>query len=105
MDLPEMKIYNVQKLYHTEWSFRFEKLMRNRLTLGALRYGRIREASKPKYNRLAAMRKKLEEYVLTGNDELLVDIANLSLLEFEEGAHPKKHFHSKHDIDHVQEVK
>ncbi len=42
-----------------------------------------------------------KEYIETGNDELLVDVANLCMKEFAVGNHPKKHFNSVDDGEHV----
>lgn len=68
----------------------FETLMRNRLIMGALRYGRLHAPGKGTYNRPGGIVKRLQQYQETGNLECLVDIANLALLEFEEGTHPLK---------------
>lgn len=76
---------SLEGLRLTEWSPVFEKLMRNRLVMGALRYGRLHDNGKPRYDRVASIRKRLGVFERTRNKELLVDIANLCLLEFEEG--------------------
>ena len=77
-----------------QWHAHFELLMRNRLKMGALRYGLnfCNAAGKPQYDRTQSAIKRLELYRETGNDELLVDVANLMMLEFGEGVHAKKHF-------------
>ena len=93
--------YNIEELYRTEWSHPFERLMRNRLVFGAYRYGRLHEANKPVYDRVAGIQRKLEVYKDTHNTEMLVDIANLAMLEFEEGCHPKKTFRSVDDQAHT----
>lgn len=105
--LPEtqiLKINNPDSLYESEWSYRFEKYMRNRLVMGALRYGKIHAPNKSKYCRIESMIKRLTEYQNTGNDELLIDVANLCLLEFEEGNHPLKHFNAKAESEHVNKT-
>lgn len=79
----------------------FVTLMRNRLIMGHMRYGPLAHPDKPKYNNLAALRKKIDLYERTGNDEILVDIANYALVEFVEGVHPHKHFAATDDIDHA----
>ena len=75
----------LEALQETEWSPEFEGLMRRRLIMGAFRYGRLRDSRKPPYDRVVDMQRRLTQYVLTKNKELLVDVANLALLEFEEG--------------------
>ena len=75
--------------------------MRDRLILGGLRYGLLGAPEKPQYNRVADIVRRSEEYTATGNDELLVDIANLALLEFVEGCHPHKHWGVTDDGKHT----
>lgn len=95
---------SILTLRATQWSPKFESCMRNRLIIGALRYGLMHKEGKPKYDRMDAIKKKVDKYIETGNDECLVDIGNYALLEFEEGTHPKKHFRSTDDISHCKEV-
>lgn len=83
---------SLDSLRQTEWSTEFETMMRNRLVMGALRYGKLGSSDKPQYARIEAMHNKLNEYDETGNLELLVDVGNLSMCEFVESHHPKKHF-------------
>jgi hypothetical protein len=87
-------------LGESEWSPRFERAMRDRLIMGALRYGLLNSPGKPRYDRLARIAKDLDRYRETGNDEILVDIANHALLEFEEGIHPRKHWNPSDDGHH-----
>ena len=87
------------ELRQSEWSFTFEHLMRNRLVMGAMRYGKIHAEGKPRYDRIKGALKRLRQYQATGNLEALVDVANLMLLEFEEGRQ-HQHFTPLHD-DHV----
>lgn len=89
------------ELQQTEWNVDFEKLMRNRLIMGAMRYGRIGAKNKPKYDRVSSMIKRLTKFQQSGNKEFLVDVANLCLLEFVECNHPNEHFHSIDDDEHV----
>lgn len=95
--------YNYQELYESEWSPEFEHFMRNRLILGAMRYGRMGHGQvprgKPVYDRCESIRQRLERYEKTGNAEWLVDIANLALLMFEERIHPNHHFSATDDTD------
>jgi len=92
---------NYENLHISEWSNKFEKLMRNRLIMGAIRYGKLGEPGKPNYDRIESIIKRAKKFNETGNTEFLVDIANLALVEFVEGRHPKKHFKAIDDGEHV----
>lgn len=100
---------DIQSLRETEWSVDFERLMRNRLVMGALRYGLMGHGStpkgKPKYNRIKSIQKRLKFYEETGNAEWLVDIANMALLMFEEHQHPNFHFSPVDDGYHDEIIK
>jgi len=74
------------------WSSKFEQLMRNRLIMGAFRYGLLGYHKKPQYDRIASALRRLEKYAEFGNLELLVDVANMCLVEFVEGKHPDRHW-------------
>lgn len=110
-NMPEEVIANglihpsLEELRRTEWSNEFETLMRNRLIQGSFRYGRLGTSNKPKYDRVTDIIRRVELYRETGNLELLVDVANLSLAEFVEGNHPKKHMESIDDGIHTQTIK
>lgn len=89
------------ELKRSEWDSRFEQLMRNRLLMGAFRYGLISE-SKSQWRRLESIHKRLARYKETGNTELLVDVANLCLLEFREPSIPHAELKSEDDGEHVE---
>lgn len=91
---------DLAELRRTEWSRPFERLMRNRLLMGAFRYGLLRHKGDQGYDMIGSLEKRLSAYKKTGNLELLADIANLALLEFEHPAHPKAHFKSIDDGEH-----
>ena len=97
--------HSILYLRATQWSDDFESKMRNRLIVGSIRYGLLGASGKPKYDRISDMIRRLEKYKETGNDESLVDVANLALCEFVEGTHPNKHFRSADDATHTKEVK
>lgn len=84
-------------LLTSEWSSEFEEKMRNRLVMGAFRYGRISDNVDNNYNWVDNAILRLEEYKETGNTENLIDIANYMMVEFMVGKHPKKHFYFKDD--------
>lgn len=75
------------------------ELMRNRLGMGSMRYGLIFQPGKKNWDRTKGIEKRMKQYQETGNTECLIDIANLAILEFLEGQHPKKHFGAL-DEDH-----
>lgn len=82
--MPDTPI-SLEELQRTEWSPRFETLMRNRLVMGALRYGRLNAPGKPQWDRVTNMIERLKYYRESGNTQALVDVANLALCEFVEG--------------------
>lgn len=103
--LPEQvsdKLPSLAELRKSEWNKPFEQMMRNRLIMGAFRYGLLEGHNKPQYDRVDSMHRRLNLYTKTGNMECLVDVANLCLLEFTECHHPNKHFHSVDDGEHTQ---
>lgn len=80
-------------------------LMRNRLVLGSLRYGRMHDKNRStKYDHLRAIELALDRYRSTGNQEELVDIANLAMLEFVRPSHPAPIWAPTDDKDHVEEL-
>lgn len=89
---PKYTLAQFERLTASQWSPRFEQLMRNRLAMGLLRYGPLGAKNKPYYNMVKSIISRAQAYLTDGNDERLVDIANLALVEFVEGKHPKKHF-------------
>ena len=88
-------------LKKTEWNYDFENLMRNRLILGALRYGLLSENKH--YDTITSIRQRLDLLEQDGNGEHLVDIANLCLVMFTRKDHPKFHFKSQDDGIHTKE--
>jgi len=95
---------NPERLRQSEWLPEFERLMRNRLVIGAFRYGLnfVNLERKRQYDRVTSMIRRLEHYRQSGNTEHLVDVANLCMLEFGEGDHPLKHFAATDDGQHVE---
>jgi hypothetical protein len=98
--IPNAKFVNLK---NTEWCGEFEINMRNRLIMGAMRYGKMNAPNKPKYDRVSDMIRRLKEYGLSGNLENLVDVANLAMMEYVEGEHPNRHFESSDDGEHTKE--
>ena len=96
---------DLDTLKRTEWSKRFEEFMRNRLIFGGIRYGFLGEDGKVQYDRMKDIVRRVRLYEQTGNDEHLVDIANLAMCEFVEGVYPNKHWGPTDDNVHTEEVK
>lgn len=96
---------SLEELRKSEWSIEFETLMRNRLIMGAFRYGCFHSQGKPKYDRTESIEKHVRLYREDGNLEHLVDIANIALCEFEESYHPLRHFKGLDDSEHIKKCK
>ena len=89
----------------TEWSGNFEQLMRNRLIMGSLRYHSIAEKDRPKYKAIENAIQRLKSYLESGNQENLVDVANICMIEY---CHPNvknAHFSAVDDGIHVKKGK
>lgn len=88
------------ELTETEWCEEYEQLRRNRMVMGALRYGLLVDPRKWNYDLVAGLQRKLDHYQDTGNTEALVDAGNYLMLEFMRPSHPEAHFrgedHHKH---------
>lgn len=77
--------------------------MRNRLIVGACRYETFDEKRRGhNYALLDSVRRRLDKYEETGNQEFLVDSANCLMIEFECPTHPNPHFKAIDDGEHVQ---
>ena len=78
------KIFNLPELVDSEWNHEFEKLCRNRLIMGAFRYGELDRKHRgiKEYDYVKSALDRLKMYKETPNLEILVDVANFMLLEF-----------------------
>jgi len=94
---------SLEELRSTQWSPQFEQFMRNRLIMGGCRYETFDEKRNGHtYKLLKSVRKRLTLYEETGNQEHLVDCANLLMIEFECPTHPNPHFTPSDDSEHVE---
>jgi hypothetical protein len=101
-DLPEPIDYLT--MMHTQWSDKFIRYMRNRMTVGGYRYGLITDKSR-QYDNIGSLIARAEEYLRVGNQEDLVDIANLAMIEFLRGScHATPHWSPTDDGYHTQEL-
>ena len=95
---------SLDEIYKMQWSDEFEQLMRNRLAMGFFRYGPLpKQIGCHKYDNIGSIEKRLYIYKETKNRELLVDIANLALVEFV--VHPELPFKAVDDGVHAERVK
>ena len=94
---------SLEELRLTEWSPQFETLQRNRLVLGAIRYATMNEkrGSIHGFDLLGSVRARLDSYDRDGNQEHLVDSANLLMIEFECPTNSLAHFSPVDDGVHV----
>lgn len=98
----DQRVSDLDVLRVTQWDEDFERLMRNRLLMGAFRYGPFRSGRQKDYDNIASIHRHAEQYAATGNTEHLVDIANLALVEFVHGQHPSRHFNAIDDGEHTK---
>lgn len=99
---PHRERRKLQTLRITEWSSLFEALMRARLLIGNFRYGALGSPEKEDYDNVSSAIERLKLYREDGNLEHLVDVANISMVEFVHSKHPLKHFKSGDDGIHVE---
>lgn len=79
----------------TEWSYRFEELMKKAMIMSYYKYGAIVKNHSKDNNHMDAVAnliKRLEKYKETGNTEFLVDVANFAMIEFMNPQHENAHF-------------
>ena len=102
-DDSQKRVLSLDSLKESEWCSEFEQLMRNRLIMGAFRYETFTDKGKSfSYDTAKEAIKRVQRYIADGNTEHLVDAANMCLLEFKFGKHPKKHFSSIDDGEHAK---
>ena len=95
---------SLDEIYAMQWSAEFEQLMRNRLAMGFFRYGPLpKQVGCHKYDNLGSIIERASIYKETKNRELLVDIANLALVEFV--VHPEYPFKAVDDGVHAERLK
>ena len=104
--LGEKPILDFEEVKKSQWSDQFITYMRNRMIVGAYRYGMIRDENQPKYDNIGSLIERAALYLESGNQEHLVDIANLALVEYISGCcHLAPHFFSTDDGYHTKEMK
>ena len=105
VDVPDTgSVVSIESIRASNWCPEFEELRRNRMIMGYFRYGPLRDQPRGKYNNVASIRKRLDNYEIDGNLEHLVDAANICMVEFVTSGHPERHFRSVDDGDHTEEA-
>lgn len=89
---------NPREIMDEQVSFEFLALMSSRMVTGYFRYGTVKEN---KFDSVGDIPRRLRLYQESGNLEYLVDVANLAMVEFLRPLHPKAHFDSIDDGEHV----
>jgi hypothetical protein len=76
----------------SEASVKFIQGMLNRMAVSFHKYGPVKDGFPDKINARDSLRQRMEQYVLTGNTEFLIDAANFAMIEFMFPAHPGAFF-------------
>ena len=95
------RVHDLDSLRQSEWSAEFEQLMRNRLIMGAFRYGTQEQQAKKRIDRLGSLKRRLANYEATGNLEHMVDFAAIAMAEFIHPGHYLAHFAAADDSEHA----
>jgi hypothetical protein len=72
-------------------SSKFITGMLNRMGMSRFKYGAVKD-TKGKIDHVASMKERLARYEEDGNAEWLMDVANMCMIEYMVGNHPKHHF-------------
>ncbi len=88
-----------------QWDESFITKMQARMFVGFYRYGSTkRYAESGKYSITETIKKRLQAYIDTGNQEHLVDVANFCLIEFMYPQHKDAHFESIEEEDVTKRI-
>ena len=98
------KTATLDELRGTQWSDEFIDAMRPRMYMGYFRYGAVRRQA-GRYDNIGSAITRLKLFRTTGNEEHLVDAANVCMVEFIQKNHPNAHFESADDGIHAEAVK
>jgi hypothetical protein len=102
-DIKKKKL-NIKDLVKSEWSKEFEILQRNRLLIGAFRYGTFARQDYSKYNLTQEIKNRVERYENDKNLEHLVDAANICQLAFIHGQRLGHKLVAIDDGEHTPEI-
>jgi hypothetical protein len=99
-DVPS-RVPDLNELRASQRCRAFERLCSNRMVMGAMRYGLLKDNSGGKFDSIGSIIARAEKFRRDGNVEHLCDIANLAMVEFTK---QNRAVQSVDDGDHVQEV-
>lgn len=91
----------LERLRATEWDDEYEILRRNRMVMGAFRYGPIQRQSLEQYDLPNECIHRVQLYQQDHNLEHLVDAGNMAMLAFVNGRRNKHPFNSTDDGTHA----
>ena len=95
---------NPVKIGQARWSEEFETYMKNRLGFGHFRYG-LKVDAGACFAQVTSAIARLRKYLETGNQEHLVDAANLAMMEYVHPCeHDDPHFEASDDGEHTEEM-
>ena len=97
-----VSVPDLDDLRKTEWVPEFEQLMRNRLLMGAFRYGLLNTLGKLEYDHIGSIEKRLAKFRVDHNLEHLVDVANLCMVEFYAGTKRGQTVQAQDDGEHCE---
>jgi len=95
---------DIKALLKSEWCEEFEAGRRRRMVLGAFRYSPLRAQRDMEYDCVGSIISRARRYYDDGNLEHLMDIANIAMVEYATGRHPKRHFSSVDDGEHTRSI-
>jgi len=98
------RLAKLSALREAQWNTEFYRLCSNRMVLGAFRYGCLQDQKRTGNHRanVESLIERAKLFLETGNTEHLCDIANLAMVEFTVGKHPKRHWAATDDKVHVK---
>lgn len=98
------KLPPIEELRKSEWCAEYEQYCRNRLVMGAFRYGLIAKQDFSKYDLLQEVKRRIDRFKSSGNLEDLVDAGNMCQLAYIHFKRQGYKFHAKDDGEHTKEV-
>lgn len=101
----KQEIPSLEALRESEWCGEFEELCRNRLVMGAFRYGLMKDQDYNKYNLVREIKERLSLYEESSNLEHIVDAANICMLQFVKGSRNGEEMRPVDDGRHTPEIK